>query len=133
MGRDWLLATLRQMRDADLRAVLDHTIDNFHGRRKNADDVRSAAARGQAWREDFLAWVDDALSNSRTFMISTTFIMPALVYGGMGFAKKANDIRFHLARQKVLELEAKGLIAPLDAVVRTEISAAVAAWTAPGH
>jgi Rhamnan synthesis protein F len=133
MGRDWLISTLDELDDASLLRVLDETIDDVPGRRQNAAAFRAAAASGEPWRQGYLDWARDALSNTVSFVLSSAFIMPALVYGGMGFAKKANDIRFHLARRKVLELEAKGVIAPLDAVVRAEISAAVAAWTTPGN
>lgn len=131
MSREWLVATLQGLDDPALRSVLDQTIDRFHGRQRNADDIRRAAARGEAWREQFLAWIDTALSNSRTFLVSATFVMPALVYGGMGFAKKANDIRFHLARQMVLELADSGAIPPLDPVIRAEIVQAVRTWVPP--
>ena len=131
MGRDWLVSTLAELDDTALRRVLDETIDNFHGRRRNAAEFRTAAASGEPWRQGYLNWAHDALSNTISFVLSSAFIMPALVYGGMGFAKKANDIRFHLARQKLLELEAQGLIAPLDAPIRAEIVTAIATWIPP--
>ena len=129
--REWLTGTLSRLSDDDLRIVLDMTIDSFHGRQKNADHVRDALARGQPWREAFLSWVRVALSNSRTYFISATFIMPALVYGRMGFAKKANDIRFHMAREELLDLEASGMIPPLADEVRLEIAEAVRKWVPP--
>lgn len=131
MGREWLLRTLSDLDDASLRRVLDHTIDSFKGRQSNASYIRWLAASGEEWRGDYLAWANDALSNSRTFMISATFIMPALVYGKMGFAKKAHDIRFHMARQELLDLEASGMIPPLEEVVRSEISESVRTWVPP--
>jgi hypothetical protein len=90
-----------------------------------------AAAQGLPWREQYLEWVDRALSNSRTFLLSSTFVMPALVYGKMSFAKKANDIRFHLARQELLRLEASGMIPPIDETIRSEIAASLRAWVPP--
>ena len=131
LGRDWLLSTLARLDDTAFRQVLDETIDDFPGRRRNAAAFRKAAAAGEAWRAGYMTWAEEALSNTVSFVISSAFVMPALVYGGMGFTKKANDIRFHLARQKLLELEARGMIAPLDPVVRAEISAAVAAFSWP--
>ncbi|MGL4239129.1 rhamnan synthesis F family protein [Tabrizicola sp.] len=131
MDRDWFLDTLRGMDEPKLREVLNHTIDGFPGRQKDASAIRSSARKNAPWRDDYLAWIDGALSNSRTFMISATFVMPALVYGGMGFAKKATDIRFHLARMKLLELEASGKIPPIDHVVRAEIARSVERWVPP--
>lgn len=57
--------------------------------------------------------------------------MPALVYGRMGFAKKANDIRFHMAREELLDLEASGMIPPLADEVRAEVSQMVRNWVPP--
>lgn len=131
MDRDWLLGTLRAMDDQGLRAVLDYTIDSFRGRQRDASEIRRAAASGRPWRDDFLAWVEESLSNSRTFMISATFIMPAMIHGKMGFAKKANDIRFHLARREILDMERLGLIAPIDDAVRAEIADSVRKWVPP--
>ena len=54
--------------------------------------------------------------------------MPALVYGKMGFAKKARHIRFHMAREELLDLEASGMIPPLADEVREEVAAMVRAW-----
>ncbi|MDZ4089374.1 MAG: rhamnan synthesis F family protein [Tabrizicola sp.] len=131
MSREWLLSTLRGLDEVHVRTVLDHTIDTFKGSQKDASDVRRALAQRERWRETFLDWVERALSNSRSFLISATFIMPALVYGGMGFAKKARDLRFHLARKKLLDLEERGMISPIDSVVRHEIIAAVRSWQPP--
>lgn len=131
MGREWLLATLGRLEDSDLKVVLDWTIDGFGQGRIDAARFRRAAANGELWRDDYLNWVDVSLRNSRVFLLSASFVMPALVYGGMGFAKKAQDIRFHHARQELLDLEADSLIPPLDDAVRSEISRSIRAWTPP--
>ena len=131
MGREWLLATLRGLDDAELRVVFDMTNDSYRARQKNAAHIRDAAARGLPWRDDFLNWVDKALRSSRTFLISSTFVAPALIYGRMGFAKKANDIRFHMAREELLELEARGMIPPLADEVHAEVSQMVRTWVPP--
>lgn len=132
MGRDWLVGVLRSLDDAKLGAVLDHTADGFTTCAKTAIDVRRAAARGEPWRDSYLDWVQETLSNTTSLVLSAAFIMPALVYGGMGFAKKARDIPFHLARRKLLDLEAEGLIPALDGAVRSEISHSLRNWTPPG-
>lgn len=131
MGRDWLLSTLRCLDEDNLRDVLEYTIDSFRGRQRDASEVRWAAANGKPWREPYLQWVDESLSSSLSFMISATFVMPALIYGRMGFAKKANDIRFHLARCEVLNLEKIGRIEPIDPAVRDEIKLAIQNWQVP--
>ena len=131
MGREWLLEVLGRMDDGNLRIVLDRTIDGFGQGRNDAARFRRAASSGEPWRDDFLTWVDVSLRNSRVFLLSSSFVMPALVYGKMGFAKKARDIRFHHARQELLDLEADGLIPPLDDVVRSEIAKGIRSWTPP--
>lgn len=94
MHREWLISTLDSLDDCELRLVLDHLIDDLRFRDKGPGAVQSAAARGAPWREDFLAWVNWEISNSLIFLISPTFVMPALVYGQMGFAKKSKELRF---------------------------------------
>jgi hypothetical protein len=131
MGREWLLSILQQFDDQELRLVLDHTIDSFSRRETDASHVRRMAASGGLWREAYLDWTDKSLRNSMSFLLSSTFVMPALVYGRMGFAKKANDIRFHLAREELLDLEASGSIPPIDHVVRSEIASSLRAWVPP--
>lgn len=131
MDREWLLQTLASMGDAELRLVLHHALDDFSRRQPDASAIRRLERAGAPWRNDFLDWVDHALRNSRSFLLSSTFVMPALVYGGMGFIKKSADVRFHQARQKLLELEAAGRIPPLDDDVRTEIARSIRSWKPP--
>lgn len=131
MGRDWLVSVLRQLDDAALKAVLDHTVDGFTSSTKTAIDVRRAASRGEPWRDAYLDWVHESLSNTVFFVLSGAFIMPAMVYGGMGFAKKGRDIPFHMARQELLDLEASGVVPALDEDVRQEIEHAIRTWTPP--
>jgi Rhamnan synthesis protein F len=131
MGREWLLSVLHQLDERDLRFVLDHTIDSFTRHEKDAAHVRRLAASGAPWRDAYLDWTDTSLRNSLSFLLSAAFVMPALVYGRMGFAKKANDIRFHLAREELLDLEASGLIPRIDDVVRAEIKQSLRSWDPP--
>lgn len=134
MSREWLLDVLHGLDDARLRTVLNHTLDSFRNRQPDASRVRRAASAGQPWREAYMDWTDASLRNSKAFLLSAAFVMPALVYGGMGFAKKAKDIRFHQARKELLDLEASGMIPPLDDAVRAEIARLVHSWTPPkGH
>lgn len=131
MGRDWLLSVLSGLDDVALRTVLDHTVDGFTNQRRTAAEFRRAAARGDPWREGYLAWVHDSLANTIFYGLSGTFILPAMIYGGMGFAKKGRDIPFHMARQELLDLEATGMIPALDDQVREEIIEAVRSWVPP--
>jgi hypothetical protein len=131
MGRDWLVSVLSQLDDAGLRAVLDHTLDGFASSVKTAIDARRAAARGEPWRDAYLDWVHESLSNTVFILLSGAFIMPAMVYGGMGFAKKGRDIPFHMARLELVDLEANGIVPPLDDNVRREIEHVIRSWTPP--
>lgn len=131
MGREWLMSVLTSLDDADIERVFLHTIDSFSRRQKDASEIRSLYACGEPWRDAYLAWADKSLRNSMSFLLSAAFVMPALVYGRMGFAKKAADIRFHLAREELLDLEASGIIDPLDETVRAEIEKKVGTWVPP--
>lgn len=131
MGRDWLLGVLRGLDDAALRTVLHHTADGFKTGARTAVEIRRAAARGEPWRDDYLDWVHETLSDTTNLVLSATFIMPATIYGCMGFLKKGKEAPFHEARRKLLELDAKGMIPALDETVRSEISQSVRAWTPP--
>lgn len=131
LGREWLMSVLQGLDDADLERVLRHTIDSFSRRQRDLSGVRRLLASGEPWREAFLAWTDHSLRNSYSFLLSAAFVMPALVYGRMGFAKKANDIRFHMAREELLDLEASGMIPPIADEVRAEVSQMVRSWVPP--
>jgi hypothetical protein len=131
MGREWLLSVLARLDEAELRTVLDHTVDGFTNQRTTAAEFRRAAARGEPWREAYLAWVHESLANTRSFVLSGTFIMPAMVYGGMGFAKKGRDIPFHFARQELLDLESIRMIPALHDAVRFEVAETIRCWTPP--
>ncbi|WP_295073778.1 rhamnan synthesis F family protein [Tabrizicola sp.] len=131
MGREWLVDCLQSRSDQELAQILEHTVDGFQIRMQNADAIRRTADRGEAWHRDYVVWAYQCLSNTTPFGLSSSFVMPAMVYGGLGFAKKGRDLPFHFARQKLLELEARGVIAPLDEVVRAEIAAAVGIWVSP--
>lgn len=131
MDREWLLSVLQSLPDADMEQVLQHTIDSFNRRRPDLTQVRQRFVSGDPWREDYIAWADHALRNSTSYLLSAAFVMPALVYGRMGFAKKANDIRFHMAREELLDLEASGMIPPLADEVRSEVGRMVEDWIPP--
>lgn len=131
LGRDWFATCLKHLGDDDISAVLTHTVDGFRTRMKNADFIRSAASRGEAWRQEYIEWAHDCLSNTTSFGLSGTFIMPAVVYGGLGFAKKGRETPFHHARLKLLELDRDGVIPPLDETVRNEVTIALSNWGRP--
>ncbi len=131
MSREWLLSVLHGLNDRDLERVQRHTIDSFSSRQPDMTDVRRLLQSGRPWRETYLFWTDKSLRNSRSYLLSAAFVMPALVYGRMGFAKKAYDIRFHMAREELLDLEAMGMIPPIADEVREEIAASLRAWVPP--
>lgn len=131
MDREWLMSAMKGLEDADLERVLRHTIDSYSRRQTDLSAVRRLLESGEPWREAFLAWTDHSLRNSMSFLLSAAFVMPALVYGRMGFAKKAKDIRFHMAREELLDLEASGMIPPIAEEVRAEITQMVKSWVPP--
>lgn len=131
LGRDELVACLERCSETELAEVLHHTADGFPSKFENADRIRAAAANGEAWRDDYIAWVHRSLSNTTSYGVSGTFVMPAMVYGRLAFAKKGRDLPHQSARAKILELEADGVIPPLDTAVRDEMMASVAAWQPP--
>lgn len=66
--------------------------------------------------------------DSRSPVLTTSFIYGIIALLGVGFVKKAQDSRFHFARAKVLELDASGEIDALDPRVRDEMRASVTNW-----
>lgn len=129
IGRESFLTCLDRLTDPDLRNVMADVVHH----RPDAQAHCAALSQSDAWRADFLEWVNGVLANSRQHLVSVTFVAPAMQLCGMGFVKKTRDRRFHLARIKVLELEAAGRIVPLHPAVRAEIAAAVAGWTPPAE
>ncbi|MFM7332941.1 MAG: rhamnan synthesis F family protein [Tabrizicola sp.] len=130
-GREWLVDCLASLNDDQLAQVLEHTVDHFTDRVRNADTIRQAARDGQPWRQAYIDWAHDCLSNTNFFVLSGTFIMPAMVYGRLGFAKKGRDVPFYHARKKLLELEQDALIPPLDPAVQSEMAETVRTWVPP--
>lgn len=130
LSREKFLMQLECLEDDELADVARNIVHH----RRDADEYCASILRSMdddiSWRRSLIDWISNVLSNSRQHLISTTFVAPAMRYGGMGFVKKAKDIRFHLARQKVLEMEKMSMIAPLNDVVRAEIEEAIAAWGA---
>lgn len=127
IGRESFLSCLDRLSEPALRNVMADVVHH----RSDAQAHCVNLSQSEEWRADFLEWVDGALTNSRQHLVSVTFIAPAMQLCGMGFVKKTRDRRFHLARNKVLELEAAGRILPLHPTVRAEIAAAVGGWTPP--
>lgn len=117
IDRDKFLNILRDLDDISLRRVMANIVHH----RSDAQALCEALSRNDMWREDFLEWVAGALKNSRQHLISTTFIAAAMELCDMGFVKKTRDIRFHLARQKILYLETCSHITPLHPWVKAEI------------
>ena len=125
--RDSFLECLEGLSDPALREVMANVLHH----RVDAQAQCAALSQSRAWRAEFLAWVQSVLANSRQHLVSATFIAPAMQLCGMGFVKKTSDRRFHLARIKVLELEAAGRIAPLHPQIHKEIAQSVFIWNPP--
>ncbi|MFO1203169.1 MAG: rhamnan synthesis F family protein [Tabrizicola sp.] len=131
MGRDWLVDCLNGLSEDELLAVLKNTADDFPARMENSDAIRRAAANGENWRQRYVDWVHDCLSNTNSFVLSGAFIMPAMLYGRLGFLKKGRDVPFHHARRALLALEREGTIPPLDRSVQAEVLETVRKWVPP--
>lgn len=129
IDRETMVARLTALDDASLLRMLGDVVHHRIDAKARCDALAMQAARGEPWREEFIAWVDGALAASLHHLVSATFISPAMQLCGMGFAKKARERRFHLARIKVLELEAEGRIPPLHPDVRAEMAASLEGWT----
>lgn len=129
IGRESFLMCLERLPEPALRKVMADVVHH----RPDAQAHCATLSQSDVWQAGFLEWVNGVLANSRQHLVSVTFIAPAMQLCCMGFVKKTRDRRFHLARIKVLELEAAGHIVPLHPAVRAEIAAAVAKWTAPAE
>jgi hypothetical protein len=128
-GREWMVDCLSSLNDDQLAKVLEHTVDNFPTKIRNADFIRQAASEGKPWRQAYIEWAYTCLSDTRAFVLSGAFIMPAMVYGKLGFVKKGREDPFNYARKELLALEMKGVILPLDHIIRSEIAETVRCWT----
>lgn len=132
MTKEKLLARFATLPDADLLDVIRHLVLHLEPSRAFCATLLADAEKGHPWRDRFMDWVLDVLSNQLQHLISATFIDAALRIGGLGFVKKAKDPRFQLARRAVLRASDQGRIAPLHPVVHTEIEQAIANWK-PAH
>ncbi len=131
LSRETLISMLQKEDDDRLLQTIGELVHHDAKAQAFCRAIANGGFAGASWRPEFIQWVSDVLSNSRQHLISATFISPAMRLGGMGFVKKAEDRRFHLARQKVLQMEKDGQIPPLDTRVRLEIEARVSNWVAP--
>lgn len=131
LGRETLVELLSALTDSELQLAVRRLALHSETGRRQRDAWIEAINEGAGWRDDFLAWTAKELSNSRQHLISATFVDPAMSLGGMGFLKKSNDRRFHMARLAVLRGIEAGRIAPMDPIVEAEVRAAIAAWKPP--
>lgn len=131
MSRERLLALLARLDDAGLRAAIGQIVHHRADTRAYCAGLLARPADNSSWRDAFLGWVSDVLSNSRQHLLSATFIEPAMRLGGLGFVKKADDRRHQLGRTKVLEAVDAGRLAPLQDDVRREMRQMVDSWVAP--
>lgn len=129
LDRERLVQILERLDDPGLLTALAETVHHREDAEAFCSDLMRAAQAGTPWRGAFLGWVDRELQSSLQHLLSVTFVASAMRHGGLGFVKKARDRRHHLARMRVLELEAAGAIAPLHGDVRAEITSAVEGWS----
>lgn len=131
LGREAMVDLLARLSDEDLlEVVADLALHSDEGRAHRAA-WQAAAAEGRPWRADFMAWTAHELSNSRQHFVSAAYICPAVGLGGMGFVKKANEVRFQLARLALMRKIDARRIPSIDPVVRDEIDLATRSWQAP--
>jgi Rhamnan synthesis protein F len=126
-SRHLLLARLSSTSFQNLHSIL--AAASFHPTilRERAFELLAAATDSFEWRRQVLDHMNDHLHLFAP-MLSTTLIYGAMKEMDLGFVKKSQEERFHLARIQVLELEAAGEIEALDPDVRAEMSASVANW-----
>ena len=128
-----ILEMLEGLTIAELRDVAQNVVPSSAKSRAIVSNILKKWETDEGASQEFLDWVHHALSNSLENLLSAAFVNPAMRYGMMGFVKKANDIRFHLARQEVPRMEQAGLIAPLHPAVREEMQAMVKGWQTPAQ
>lgn len=126
LTRDKFMEIVRRLSDEELldvsRNMATQTTYTDHRRFR---PVRRMEEEGRAGYEQ---WIYNTLSDAKYHFINSTFIYPAVKYGGLGFVKKSSDIRFQPARIKLLELLEAGKIDPIDPVVEEEIRRATESW-----
>jgi hypothetical protein len=127
---DQLLKLLLQLPSEELLKVVRQLALQSEADSQTVANWISSADLGDHWREDFLNWTVKELSTSREHFISTTFVDVAVRLGGMGFLKKSDDPRFHLARQALLNGIKAGRIKPVDPIIAHEVQDAVSLWIA---
>ena len=76
------------------------------------------------WIERARDFTDEMLYTF-TFLHSTSLFYATATLLHLPYLKKSGELRFHLARKKVLSLNARGEIDAIDPVVLAEIQAAV--------
>lgn len=130
-NRDSLVKILKSKSDPELLTTLTQIVHHRDEAQEFCDRLITASQRGEPWREEFIAWVHDELSNSLQHLLSVAFVEAAVRDSGMGFLKKDKDKRHHLARLAILDADAAGRIEPLDTVVRAEIEQATKNWKPP--
>ena len=128
LSHEAVTALLSNMDSAEIKAVMNCVIPYDQGTRVLFEKLNEQWDKEPGASLAFQAWVHQALSNSSQYLLSAAFVNFAMRYGKLGFAKKADEIRFHLARQEVLRMEKAGLIPPLHPAVRSEMLAMVERW-----
>lgn len=131
LNREQFLQILERLDDKALHTALLETVHHRDDAAALCAKLFCAAQDGFSWRYEFIDWVNHELQNSRQHLLSVTYVAPAMRHASLSFVKKDKDRRHHLARIRVLELEAAGAIAPLHEDVRAEISSAIAGWSPP--
>ncbi|NJS39229.1 MAG: hypothetical protein HC783_09630 [Rhodobacteraceae bacterium] len=133
LGREQMVDLLSNLSDADLLEALDHLALHNEPARLQRTAWKGAASVGQPWRESFLAWTSQELSNSRQHLVSATYVASASRYGDMGFLKKSNERRFHLARLAFLRGIEEGYLSSINTTVMLEVQASTSSWKPQEH
>ncbi len=131
LDRETLRALVAPLSDPDLLYVLRSLALHSDAGRRQREVWVLAARNGLPWREVFLDWISHELTSSRQHLLSATFIDPAMSLGGMGFLKKSNERRFHLARLALMRGIKAGRIPPLAPAVEAEVWETIRSWTPP--
>lgn len=131
LSRESMVHLLERLDDSALRDVAENLIHHRQIAQDEVFDILNKDDPGSNWREKFIEWTYRELSHSLQHLISATFYFPAVKYGGLGFVKKSNELRFHLTRKKLIQMEKDGDCPELHPAVRSEILRSIETWQHP--
>ncbi|WP_322867193.1 rhamnan synthesis F family protein [Aquicoccus sp. G2-2] len=108
LDKERFLALLDEQDESAFDELLSHLVLHRDDARAQWQVIRQTPHPQR--RADALAWIDHALSNARQYLISSTFIEPAMRLAALPFIKKTSDPRYQLARRHILAAEKEGRI-----------------------